>query len=169
MLNDIEIRRLIGALYAAGRLAQDRDSAPLDDLDAEQYDALQAAHGAALALEVVLGDRPADDLTTGILDRLYTLVKLPKPVKLPNDYTVRVLLADGDGRGWTEVYKRDTYSSGGTPENAAYDICATTAHVRYDNGVELPWRITVQAGHGAHHRADLLYTLTPESIPEVTS
>lgn len=160
MLNNGEIRQLLGALHGAGRLALDADKAPLEDLDAEQYDALQMARGAALALEVVLGDRRPGEIGLQILD---TLRALAKPLDgLPNDYTIRIARGVGDGV-WAQTYCRDTYSSAGSPQDAATDVQATNAALlQY---TDQPWRITVMAGHRAHHLAEPLYTRYEPGTP----
>lgn len=78
-----------------------------------------------------------------------------------NRYTVVVEegdTPDSDEIVWTTQYIRDTYSSMGSPQDAALDVLATNGEVFVDNGQI--WRVLVWAGHHADRNTEPVYVFT---------
>lgn len=76
-------------------------------------------------------------------------------------YTVVVEEGDnpaGDEIVWTTQYVRDTYTSMGSPEDAAGDVLATNGVVFVDN--DQIWRVLVWAGHHADQTTEPVYIYT---------
>jgi hypothetical protein len=154
LIDDSQVRQLIAVLQSTAMLAVDEDRAPLDDLVAEQYEALHAAEGALAVLKVLIGDWSASSIEAKILGPLRTLAPTP-PVLPSNDYTVRISRRVGEDL-WEEVFCASA-SSEGTPEDAAADIWAK--HKRLLRHTAGTWRIRVFAGHGASHLDMPVHTL----------
>jgi hypothetical protein len=164
MLNDSEIRRLIGALHGATLIAQ--EAGGTEHLDLPQHEALLAALGAKRALEAVLGDASVSGLETDILEPLYTLVR--KPAGPPvNDYTVRIQRYLGDN-GWETVQDRLTCTSTGTPQDVALDVKSASEYLLQAVSGDT-WRIVVWAGHGARPHDEPVFTLHEHEHEQVVS